>query len=69
LQLTADRPRDAVIPDEAGAEKGSSGFAVLITAQAYGDREALLKAGRTVITIDLGADVESGIHKLLGSLR
>jgi glucose-6-phosphate isomerase len=68
LQLIADRPRDAAIPDEAGDKDASLSFAVLIAAQALGDREALLKEGRKVITIDLGAEIESGIQKLLRSI-
>jgi hypothetical protein len=41
-------------------------FGVLKTAQALGDAQALLDAGRRVIRFDLGSDVVAGIKGLIG---
>ena len=49
IQITADSPRDAPIPNEAGRPDASISFGVLKMAQALGDRQALLNAGRRVI--------------------
>ena len=68
LQLLAANSRDAGIPDTAGETKTSISFAVLKTAQARGDREALVSGGRKVITLDLGNAIEAGINKLLKGL-
>jgi transaldolase/glucose-6-phosphate isomerase len=64
IQLTADDPRDAPIPDEAGAPDSSITFGVLKMAQALGDRQALLDAGRRVICFHLGDDVLGGLKVL-----
>jgi hypothetical protein len=69
VQLTADHPRDADIPDEAGAPRSSLSFGVLIDAQALGDRQALLDAGRRVIRVHLGGDdVAGGLGRLAEAL-
>jgi len=54
IQFTADNPRDAPIPDEAGSLASTMTFGVLKAAQAMGDRQALLNAGRRVIRFHLG---------------
>ena len=64
VQFTADPPRDAPIPDEAGAGESSLAFGVLEAAQALGDRQALLDAGRRVIRFHLDSDVASGLGRL-----
>ena len=64
IQFTADDPRDAPIPDEAGSPESSITFGVLKAAQALGDRRALLDAGRRVIRFHLGGDVVGGLTKL-----
>jgi len=64
IQLTADDARDAPIPDEMGSGTSSVTFSVLKRAQAMGDRNALLDAGRRVIRFHLGEDVLGGIKKL-----
>jgi hypothetical protein len=64
IQLTADDPRDAPIPDEAGAPASSITFGVLKTAQALGDRQALLDVGRRVIRFHLGDDILGGLRVL-----
>ena len=65
IQLTADSPRDVPIPDEAGSPDSSISFGVLKLAQALGDRQALLDAGRRVIRFHLGEDVVDGLKHLL----
>jgi hypothetical protein len=64
IQLTADGPRDVPIPDEAGSPGSSIKFGVLKLAQALGDRQALLDAGRRVIRFHLGEDVVGGLKLL-----
>jgi len=64
IQFTADDPADAPIPDEAGKPASSISFGVFKTAQALGDRQALLDAGRRVIRVDLGKDVGGGLRRL-----
>jgi transaldolase/glucose-6-phosphate isomerase len=68
IQFTADDPRDAPIPDEAGSPASSITFGVLEAAQALGDRQALLDAGRRVIRFHLGADVAAGLESLARGL-
>jgi glucose-6-phosphate isomerase len=64
LQLTADDPREAPIPDELGRPGSTLGFGALKAAQAYGDRQALRNAGRRVLRIHLHGDPIGGIRRL-----
>jgi hypothetical protein len=64
LQFTADAPRDADIPDEAGSPASSMTFGVLKAAQAIGDRQALISRGRKVIRFHLEGDPARGIREL-----
>jgi hypothetical protein len=64
VQLTADDAQNVPIPDEAGEAASSMMFGVLKEAQALGDRQALIDAGRRVIRFDLGNDVVAGIARL-----
>jgi glucose-6-phosphate isomerase len=64
IQFISDVVDDLPIPDNAGDEKSSITFGVLIKAQALGDRQALLDNNREVITIDLGESGVAGIKKL-----
>ncbi|MDY7075709.1 MAG: bifunctional transaldolase/phosoglucose isomerase [Chloroflexota bacterium] len=68
IQFTADDPRDAPIPDRAGSPDSTMTFGVLKTAQALGDRQALLDAGRRVIRFHLGTDVVGGLRRLMEAL-
>ena len=61
----ADDERDASIPDEAGSAASSLTFGVLKEAQALGDRQALLDAGRRVIRFHLDEDVVGGLGRLI----
>ena len=66
IQLVGDEPRDAPIPDEAGAQDSSISFGVLKDAQALGDWRALVDARRRVVRIGLGLDVAQAIRRLTG---
>ena len=68
IQLTADVGRDLPIPDRAGAGVSSLSFGVLIEAQALGDRQALLDAGRRVLRVGLGADPVAGLDTLSAAI-
>ena len=68
IQLTADVRRDLPIPDRAGAGASSLSFGVLIEAQALGDRQALLDAGRRVLRVGLGADPVAGLDALSAAI-
>ncbi len=68
IQLTADDPRDLPIPDVAGSPDSSMTFGVLKFAQALGDKQALLDAGRRVIRFHLGDDVVGGLKWLSEAL-
>ena len=69
IQITADDPRDVLIPDEAGSPDSSITFGTLKIAQALGDRQALLDSGRQVIRFHLGADVVDGLNRLSEALQ
>ncbi|MFQ5606021.1 MAG: glucose-6-phosphate isomerase [bacterium] len=64
IQLTADSPQDAKIPDNPGDAKSSMTFGVLKMAQALGDRKALLDAGRKVIRFHFRKNVIEGIRHI-----
>ena len=68
IQLTADDPRDAKIPDELGRPASALSFGVLKAAQAVGDRQALTDAGRRVIRLHLHDDVSGGLDRLREAL-
>jgi glucose-6-phosphate isomerase len=68
IQLTADDPLDAPIPDELGHAASALSFGVLKAAQAFGDRQALLNAGRRVLRIHLHGDLSGGIDRLMETL-
>jgi hypothetical protein len=68
MQFTADSPEDAAVPDEAGSAKSSLSFGTLKMAQALGDRQALLEAGRRVIRFHLAGDTAAGLRRLAAEL-
>ncbi len=68
IQLTSQAGPDAPIPDEPGSESSKMSFGLLKTAQALGDGQALVQAGRRVIRFDLGDDPISGIDRLTAAL-
>jgi hypothetical protein len=69
VQFTADDPRDAEIPDEAGSHESSMSFGVLKAAQAIGDRQALISRGRKLIRFHLEGNPLRGIRALVEGLR
>ena len=64
IQLLASDRRDAAIPNEAGEDASSMSFGVLKNAQALGDRQALLDAGRALVRFHLGDDALVGLARL-----
>jgi glucose-6-phosphate isomerase len=68
VQITADDLWDAPIPDEMGLFDSSITFGALKNAQASGDRQALINAGRSIIRFHLGTDVTGGLKKLTAAL-
>ena len=69
IQFTANMPKDAAIPDKAGEPASGMTFGVLKTAQALGDRQALLDADRKVIRFHFNSDVPDGLREIAGLLR
>ncbi len=68
IQLTAAEPEDVAIPARAGIKQSSISFGVLKAAQALGDRQALLDAGRKVIRFHFDRDIKAAIEKLAGAV-
>jgi transaldolase / glucose-6-phosphate isomerase len=64
IQFTVDDSTDIPVPDEAGSPDSSLTFGLLKTAQAHGDQQALLDAGRRVIRFHLGRDAVKGLKAL-----
>jgi hypothetical protein len=64
IQLTSDPGLHIPIPDGPGSDKSGIDFGVLKQAQALGDRQALLDAGRRVLRLDLGQDPSQSIWSL-----
>ncbi|MEI6613261.1 MAG: hypothetical protein WCL37_00015 [Chrysiogenales bacterium] len=65
IQIISQIDKDMPIPDQAGANKSNISFGTLITAQAFGDRQALLDKKRNIITFQLNTDQETGCTVLL----
>lgn len=68
IQLTVDDTENVPIPDEPGSPASSMTFGTLKTAQALGDRWALLENGRRVIRFHLGTQVVRGLNTLSEAL-
>ncbi|MDW7729818.1 MAG: glucose-6-phosphate isomerase [Bacillota bacterium] len=68
IQLTGKMPEDIAIPENPGSSNSSVTFGVLKSAQALGDRQALLDAGRKVITFHFKINTEKAIGKLINYL-
>jgi len=65
IQITGEIKNDIDIPDSAGDNKSSMSFGVLITAQAMGDRQALLDSNRKVVSINLGDNIQNSLEKII----
>ncbi len=68
VQFTSDPLEEISIPLEAGKNDSVLSFGVLALAQALGDRQALIDAGRRVIRFHLGKRAAENILKLSGEL-
>jgi len=64
IQFVSEAQQDVPIPDETGSDESSMSFGVLKNAQALGDAQALVDAGRRLIRFDLGKDVVGGLKLL-----
>ncbi len=64
IQFIYDPQNDAAIPDEAGEDRSTMTFGVLIKSQALGDRQALLDNQRKLMTINLGKNVIDSLGKI-----
>jgi hypothetical protein len=64
IQLLADDVEDVPIPDTAGEENSSISFSTLISAQALGDRQALIDNGRKILRFHLGKNIVDNVNKL-----
>lgn len=64
IQLTAGIDHDIAIPDSPRSNKTTFSFGVLNAAQALGDRQALMDAGRKVICFDFKRNVVDGMRHL-----
>ncbi len=69
LQFTSETGEDAPIPDQAGEEGSTLSFGVLKTAQARGDRRALIDANRQVIGFHIKGDVAGGIKTIIDAVK
>lgn len=69
VQLTAGTAEDLPIPDQPGDDRSSISFGILKRAQAMGDRQALLDAGREVIRFHLDHDIAGSIKKLTDAIQ
>lgn len=63
IQLTDAPGEPLAIPDEAGSAASSIDFGTLIAAQALGDRQALIDAGRRVLRIHLEGTLDDLIAR------
>ncbi len=64
VQFVSQELEDIGIPDDPGSSRASLSFGILRTAEALGDRQALVSRGREVIAFDLGSEVLSGVKSL-----
>ena len=69
IQFTQEVTRDAEIPDKAGSEGSAISFGTLELAQALGDRQALLEAGRKVLRFHITGDVPDKIERLRNAVE
>jgi len=68
IQFTSNASADLAIPNQPGESTSGISFGVLKTAQALGDRQALLENKRPVLRIHLGKDVLAGLEQVRQAL-
>ncbi len=69
IQILAPMPEDIPIPDRPGEETSSISFGTLKTAQALGDRQALIEAGRRVMVLDVGGHLSEGLKRVTRAVQ
>lgn len=69
IQLTSDDPRDIAIPERPGASGSTLTFGAFKSAQAIGDRQALISLNRKVIRLHLKKNIIANIEALAHALR
>lgn len=69
IQLTAEAAEDLPIPDQPGSNSSTISFNTLKNAQVLGDRQALLNAGRKVISFHFNKDIKKAIARLSEALE
>jgi glucose-6-phosphate isomerase len=67
IQFTSTPQNDLAIPDNPGKDSSSITFGILKSAQALGDRKALINKGRKIISFDLGKETMPGLKRLTDS--
>lgn len=67
IQITAGDSEDMGIPDEMGSPASSMTFSLLKLAEALGDNQALIEAGRRIVRFHL-VNVPNGLNKLSEAL-
>ena len=68
IQFTSSSQNDLAIPDNPGEDKSSITFGILKSAQALGDRQALIDKGRKVLRFDLNYNIAAGLKKIIDSI-
>lgn len=68
VQLIADNPKDALIPDELGSSSSSISFGTLMAAQALGDAKALAEKNRRVVRFHFSGDFSKGLSTLVDEI-
>jgi len=61
IQFVSEIQNDIPIPENAGDDESSFSFGILITAQTFGDRKALVDNNRNVITLKINNDVPKNL--------
>jgi transaldolase / glucose-6-phosphate isomerase len=69
VQIASDNEHDLPVPDGLGSSKSSVSFGVLKQAEALGDMQALLRAGRRVVSFHFKGDVPDALDRLASALR
>ncbi len=65
IQFNSETTKDVAIPKDPGVHEFDFTFGILKNAQLLGDRQALINAGRKVITINLKTNVVSNLKKFI----
>ncbi|MGD2079428.1 MAG: transaldolase family protein, partial [Chloroflexota bacterium] len=69
VQFVSEPLADRPIPDRAGSQQAETTFGMLKKAQAAGDAQALLNAGRKIIRFQLSSDTTADLDRLLEGMK